>query len=109
MSRKRSVTPQTFPISEAERSRRIRNLIALGYLRRASDVPDGAIPVDTTIPANSHYSPPMPFYAQEVFRCRDCEKEVVWTALEKYQYYEIDKGNMYARRVRCDSCHQKNT
>ncbi len=99
----------TYPLSKVERKQRISNLIALGYLHGASDLPDGAIPGNTTIPANSYYSPPMPFYAQEVYRCRDCGKEVVWTALDKYQYYELDQGNQYARRVRCDSCHDKVT
>ena len=101
--------PKTYPLSKAEIHQRISNLITSGYIHRASDLPDGAIPVDTEILANSYGSPPMPFYANEVFRCRDCGKEVVWTALEKYQYYEIDKGNIYARRVRCDSCHDKKT
>jgi hypothetical protein len=101
--------PQAYPLSESERKRRIRNLIALGYISAAGELPDEAIPADTSIPANSYYSPPMPFYAQEVYCCRDCGKQVVWTPLEKYQYYEIEKGNMYAKRVRCDSCFKKDT
>jgi hypothetical protein len=95
------------PLSEAETQRRIQNLIALKYIQRASDLPDGAIPSDTTTPANGWYSLPKPFYHQEVYYCRDCGKKVIWTALEKHQYYEVEKGNVYAVRVRCDSCHHK--
>lgn len=108
MSQHRTVRSQSNPLTEVEVNRRIQNLIALGYIERVSDLPDGAIPGDTVIPAGSYYSPPMPFYAQEEYCCRDCGKKVTWTALEKYQYYEVEKGNMYARRVRCDSCHTKN-
>jgi Probable zinc-ribbon domain len=109
MSRRRSEKPQNYPLSEAEKQRRVRNLIALGYIGREGDVPDGAIPADTTVPARAYYSLPVPFYAQETYCCRDCGKDVVWTALEKYEYYEIGKGNMYAKRVRCDLCHHKST
>ena len=107
MSRKRSDHPKDYPLSDAEKQRRIKNLIALGYIERASDVPDGAIPADTTIPASEYGRLSVPFYAQEMYRCRDCGKQVVWTALEKYQYYELEKGNRYAKRVRCDSCYHK--
>jgi len=43
----------------------------------------------------------------EEYTCRDCGKMVRWTANEKFQYYEVEKGNMYARRVRCDPCYNK--
>jgi hypothetical protein len=105
---RKSQKGRNYPLSDAETERRIKNLIALKYLERASDLPDGAIPADTTIPANGWYSLPVPFYDQEVYHCRDCGKKVVWTALEKYRYYELEKGNMYAKRVHCDSCHDKN-
>ena len=106
---RKSRKARNYPLSEAETQRRIKNLIALKYIERASDLPDGAIPADTTIPANAYYSLPTPFYAQEEYYCRACGKKVVWTALEKYEYYEVEKGNVYAKRVRCDSCHQKST
>ncbi len=109
MARSHSERTDGYPFSEAEKQRRIRNLIALKYIERVSDIPDDAIPADTSIPAGAYYSLPAPFYAEEVYSCRDCGKKVVWTALEKYQYYEIEKGNMYARRVQCDSCHDKGT
>jgi hypothetical protein len=109
MSRRRSERSQDSPISEVERDRRIRNLIRLGYIERVSDVPEDAIPAQTTVPANSYYSLPMPLYTREDYSCRDCGKKVVWTPEEKFRYYEVEKGNMYARRVRCDSCHAKTT
>jgi hypothetical protein len=109
MPRRRSEKLSADPLSEAEKQRRIRNLIALGYITRASDIPAGAIPADTAIPANGYYSLPVPFYAQEVYACRDCGKQVVWAALEKYQYYEAENGNKYGKRVRCDSCYHKST
>jgi Probable zinc-ribbon domain len=109
MRRKNPEELHTYPLTEVEKQRRIRNLITLGYFEKASDLPDGAIPADTTIPANAYYSLPVPFYTREEYYCRDCGKKVVWTALEKYQYYEIEKGNMYTKRVRCDLCYHKGT
>ena len=95
------------PLSRSERERRIENLIHLGYIASANDLPEGAIPADTKVPARSWYSLPTPYYAEEIYRCRDCGKETVWTALEQYRYYEVEKGNMYAKRVRCDACYKK--
>lgn len=106
MPQKRQHKFQSYPFSKAEVERRIQNLIELGYIERASDVPAGAIPATTTVPAHAYYGLRVPFYAEETYRCRDCGKEVVWTALEKYQYYEVEQGNMHARRVRCDACYQ---
>ena len=106
MSRRpRSNERKRSPLSRAERERRIKTLIELGYIERASEVPEGAIPATTTVPTRSWYSLPTPFYADEVFRCRKCGKATVWTALEKFQYYERDKGNMYAKWVRCQTCY----
>ncbi|MEW6302022.1 MAG: zinc-ribbon domain containing protein [Verrucomicrobiota bacterium] len=51
----------------------------------------------------------LPFYAREIYTCRDCGQKTVWTPEQKYQYYEIENGNMYARRVRCDACYRKGT
>ena len=81
----------------------------LGYIQRASEVPDDAIPAYTTIPANGHYSLPMPIYVREEYKCRDCGARVEWTAQEKYDYFEVQNGNRYARRVRCDDCYGKTT
>ena len=108
MSRPQSNERQQNPLSRSERERRIKNLIQLGYIASASDLPEGAIPAFTKVPARSWYSLPTPFYAEEIYRCRDCGKEAVWTAVEKYRYYEVEKGNMYAKRVRCDACYEKN-
>jgi hypothetical protein len=85
-----SMTPkdhkaQGRPLSDAETQRRIKNLIALKYMERARDLPDGAIPADATTPADGWYSLPVPFYHQEVYYCRDGGRKVIWTALEEYQ------------------------
>ena len=109
MPRRQSRNQLNYLLSEAESQRRIKNLIALGYIEKVSDIPEGAIPASTTIPAGEYYCLPVPFYAQEEYHCRDCGEKAVWTALDKYQYYEVEKGNQYAKRVRCDSCHRKAT
>ena len=107
MHRPQSNERERNPLSGSERERRIKNLIHLGYIASASELPEGAIPALTEVPANSWGSLPTPFYAEEIYRCRDCGKKTVWTALEKYRYYEVEKGNRFAKRVRCDDCYKK--
>ena len=109
MPRRQSQKLQNNPLSGAEAQRRIKNLTTLGCIERASDIPDSAIPADITIPAGEHYSLPVPFFAQEVYCWRDCGKKIIWTALDKYRYYKVEKGNMYAKRGRCSSCYRKVT
>ena len=82
-------------------------MIRLGYITNACEISEAAIPALTKIPATTWGCLPTPFYADETYSCRDCGKKTVWTALEKFQYYEIEKRNMYAKRIRCDACHKK--
>lgn len=44
------------------------------------------------------------FYVDTAFICTDCRKEDVWTAKSQKWWYEVKKGSIYARAVRCQSC-----
>ena len=53
--------------------------------------------------ANNSYSPLL-FYEDKLFTCVDCGKEEVWTATQQKWWYEVAKGTIYSRAVRCRSC-----
>jgi hypothetical protein len=44
------------------------------------------------------------FYKGVDFICRDCGAKEVWSAVSQKFYYEICKGHIDARAVRCKSC-----
>jgi len=74
---------------------------------RARAIPKGAIPADLSRQAkNNSYDPPH-FYVDQPFRCVDCGKQEVWTANQQKWYYEVAKGSIYGRAVRCRPCRQK--
>src|SRR4051812_35983077 len=54
---------------------------------------------------NNSYSPPE-FYEDRPFICVDCGKEEVWTAAQQKWWYEVAKGPIYSRAVRCRACRQ---
>jgi len=62
------------------------------------------IPADVTkqLPNNS-YSPPL-YYEDTPFVCVDCGKEEIWTATQQKWWYEVAKGTIYSRAVRCRAC-----
>jgi hypothetical protein len=73
----------------------------------ARTIPKGAIPADLSRQAkNNSYDPPH-FYVDQPFRCVDCGKQEVWTAGQQKWYYEVAKGSIYGRAVRCRPCRQK--
>lgn len=52
---------------------------------------------------NNSYSPPE-FYEDLEFVCVDCGSEEVWTAKQQQWWYEVAKGSIYSRAIRCRAC-----
>ncbi len=50
-------------------------------------IPEGAVMADLSeqVPNNS-YGPPVLFYVDKPFTCRDCGKKEVWTAQQQWYY-----------------------
>jgi hypothetical protein len=71
-------------------------------------IPAGAVPADISqqVPNNSYSAPPSHYVDQE-FVCVDCGRKEIWTALQQKWYYEVAKGSLYARAVRCRECRRK--
>lgn len=44
------------------------------------------------------------FYVDKLFVCRDCGSDEIWTAKQQKWWYEIAKGHIESRAVRCLKC-----
>ena len=44
------------------------------------------------------------YYINISYTCLDCKEQRVWTAEQQQWWYEVAKGSIYARAVRCPSC-----
>jgi hypothetical protein len=62
------------------------------------------IPADLSQQApNNSYGPPL-FYEDYEFTCVDCGRHEVWTAEQQKWWYEVAKGSIYSRAMRCRAC-----
>jgi hypothetical protein len=70
--------------------------------------PPGAIPADLAQQTpNNSYSGPKLYYVDEPFMCVTCGRAEVWTAAQQKWYYEVAKGSIYGRAIRCRTCRQR--
>jgi hypothetical protein len=81
------------------------------YLRdaegRETPKPGGRIVADPSkqAPHNSYSGGPL-FYEDKPFICADCGKEEIWTAKQQQWWYEVAKGPIHSRAIRCRECRQ---
>lgn len=47
------------------------------------------------------------YYRDEAFTCRDCGCEEVWTATRQKWWYEVAKGGIFTKAIRCRACRRK--
>ena len=55
---------------------------------------------------NNSWSPPTE-YCDHEFTCRDCGTVETWTAKQQQWWYEVAKGEINSRAVRCHECREK--
>jgi len=55
---------------------------------------------------NNSYDPPR-YYEDLPFKCQECGADEVWTAEQQQWWYEVAKGPIYSRAVRCRACREK--
>jgi hypothetical protein len=58
-------------------------------------------------PSNSYGAPEFVhrgYYVDTAFRCKECGAEGIWTAARQKWWYEVAKGNVETRAVRCKAC-----
>ncbi len=90
-----------------QRESRIARLLEAGRIKSAAEIPADAIPAALELQnPQGTWSPPL-FYRDISFRCEDCRKREVWSATQQRWYYEIAKGPVHARAIRCRSCRKK--
>jgi hypothetical protein len=67
-------------------------------------IPPHAIGADMTKHASHNSYGPLFWYEDQAFKCLDCGQEQVWTAKEQQWWYEVAKGPIYTRAIRCRIC-----
>ena len=88
-----------------ERAKRIADGLQGGARRPAIGMA-GVEPADTALLArHNHTVGPLPaFYVDNVFVCRDCGEEQVWTAKQQKWWHEVRQGSIFGTAVRCLPC-----
>ncbi len=67
-------------------------------------IPPHAIGADMTKHASHGSYGPLFWYEDQEYKCLDCGQEQVWTAKEQQWWFEVAKGPIYARAIRCRAC-----
>ena len=76
--------------------------------QRPEILPEGAIWANFDELAHNNTYGTLPyFYLDRIFICADCCKEELWTAKQQKWWYEIVKGHIESRAIRCRSCRDK--
>ncbi len=69
------------------------------------DPPSGAVMADLSqLEHDNTYGPRPLFYVDRRFACVECGIEEVWTAADQKWWYEVAKGKLESRAVRCSEC-----
>lgn len=73
------------------------------------EFPAGAIVVSEKLLApNGSYDVPdfvrRGYYEDQPFQCVGCGKAEVWTATQQRWWYEVAKGDVFTRAIRCRAC-----
>jgi hypothetical protein len=56
---------------------------------------------------NPYYALLPSFYLDKPFKCRDCDKHEVWSAISQKWWYEIAKGYLSSTAIHCKACRIK--
>lgn len=90
---------------KAKRLVRLRAAQAPSPYMPVKTVPLGAVAVDPAqLAHNNTYGLLPSFYIDTPFVCKDCGAHEIWTAKQQKWWYEIAKGQIDSRAVRCRPC-----
>lgn len=67
-------------------------------------IPHDAIGADMTKHAPHNSYSPKAWYRDEQFKCKDCGRNEVWTAESQRWWFEVAKGQINSRAIRCRPC-----
>ena len=74
--------------------------------RLLSGIPVDATPADLNEQVPKNTCVPPRFYRDYEYLCTDCGSPQIWTAAEQKWWYEVAKGSIYSRAVRCKACRE---
>lgn len=90
---------------KAKRLVRLRAAQAPNPFMPSKAVPLGAVAADPAqLAHNNTYGLLPSFYIDTPFVCKDCGAHEIWTAKQQKWWYEIAKGHIDTRAVRCRPC-----
>jgi DNA-directed RNA polymerase subunit RPC12/RpoP len=67
-------------------------------------MPDGRIAADTSRQNQTSAFEEKLFYEDQDYVCRDCGKANVWTAEAQKWWFEVAKGPIQSKAIRCREC-----
>ncbi len=94
---------------KSKRAKRAMKLKTLRHPRQQfGEAPLGSLPADhSALSHNNTYGVLSDYYVDQGFSCRDCGATEVWTAPQQKWWYEVAKGHIDSRAVRCGSCRKR--
>jgi hypothetical protein len=90
---------------KTKRLERLAKYVETGKHSPLDAVSFGAVAADhAQLAHNNTYGGLPEFYLDHAFVCKDCSSDELWTAKQQKWWYEIAKGPIGSRAVRCKSC-----
>lgn len=86
--------------------KKVERAAAPGRERLLADIDAGrAIPVNGSAVVSRSVMPKVPkYYRDTTVVCRDCGKTETWTATQQKWWYEVAKGEIESKAIRCRAC-----
>ena len=70
-------------------------------------MPEGSIVANLELQQENNSYGVKPYYTDQPFTCQDCGKHEIWTAKQQQWWYEIAKGNINSKAIRCRTCRHR--
>lgn len=90
------------------RIKRLKNLETIDVYDKTIQPPNGAVLADhNELKHNNTYGPLPLFYVDKLVTCRDCGTQEIWYAEKQKWWYEVAKGSIESKAVKCRECRKR--
>ena len=90
------------------RIKRIKNLEKIDVYDKNRKPPADSVKADhDELKHNNTYGPLPLFYVDKLVVCKDCGKQEVWRADQQKWWYEVAKGHIDSKAVKCRDCRKQ--
>lgn len=90
------------------RIKRIKNLEKVDVYDKNIKPPAGSVKADhDELKHNNTYGPLPFFYVDKLVVCKDCGKQEIWWADQQKWWYEVAKGHIDSKAIKCRDCRKK--